>query len=127
MKYYSLLFLMFIILTGCGEKIIDVDSLTDLPGTWRWESSCGVFDTSYTCINASQTNYATIVFGKNGGYTEKHMDTIFLQTNYQLVLINDFLGSLQLEDPQVSWPLTLIDSRLIIQRYGFDNNYVKIR
>lgn len=127
MKYYSLLFLMFIILTGCGEKIIDVYSLTDLPGTWRWESSCGMFDTSYTCINASKTDYATIEFSKRGVYTEKHMDTIFLQTNYQLVIIDDMLGSLVLEDPQESWPLTLIDSRLIIQRYGFDNNYVKIR
>lgn len=127
MKFYSLLIAGMIFLSACGEKIIDVYSLEELPGTWRWESTCGMFDTSYTCINASKTNYATIEFGKNGLYTEKRMDTIFHQTEYQLVIIDDMMGSLVLADPPENRPLTLINSRLIIQRNGFEDNFVKIK
>ncbi|MBN2632126.1 MAG: hypothetical protein JXR66_01120 [Bacteroidales bacterium] len=127
MKFYSLFIAGMIFLSACGEKIIDVYSLEELPGTWRWESTCGMFDTSYTCINASKTNYATIEFGKNGLYTEKRMDTIFHQTEYQLVIIDDMMGSLVLADPPENRPLTLINSRLIIQRNGFEDNFVKIK
>ncbi|HPI68849.1 MAG TPA: hypothetical protein PL003_06470, partial [Bacteroidales bacterium] len=105
MKIYIFIIAILFSLTGCGEKLIEVDSLEELPGTWRWEATCGVFDTSYTCINASKANYATIEFGKDGIYTEKRMDTVYLQTHYQLVIIDDMMGSLVLENPPVSRPL----------------------
>jgi hypothetical protein len=127
MKSYSLLFFLFILITGCGEKFIEVYSLDELPGTWRWESTCGMIDTSYTCINASKSNYATIEFGSGGVYTEKHMDTIFLQTNYSIIKSDNMFGTLVLENPYSSRPITLLNSRLIIQRDGFEENYTKIR
>ena len=126
MRSKSLILILFLFLTCCGEKIIEVSSVDQIPGTWRWEASCGG-DLDYTCINASKSDYATIEFRSNGVYIEKHMDTLFLQTNYHIIKSDDMFGTLVLETPSVSRPVTVINNELIIQRGVFEDRYTKIK
>lgn len=128
MRSKSLILILILFLTGCGEKIIDVSSVNDIPGTWRWLSTCGgVGDNDYTCVNASDANYAVIEFRSDGNYIEKHMDTVYLQTNYSIVKIDDLFGTLILGDPPVNRPVTVINNKLIIQRGAFEDTYEKIK
>jgi hypothetical protein len=124
--FFIVILMMFT--TSCGEKIIDVSSVDDIPGTWRWLSTCGSEgDNDYACVNASESNYATIEFRSNGVYIEKHMDTVYLQTNYTISIIDDMLGTLILEDPPVNRPVTVINNRLMIQRGTSEDYYEKIK
>ena len=125
MRYKNIVPVLFILLLGC-EKEIEVTSIDQIPGTWRWESTCGG-DVDYTCVNASKENYATIEFRSNGVYVEKHMDTIYLQTNYSILKSDDMFGTLVLENPPASRPLTIINNGLIIQRGSYEDNYTKIK
>jgi hypothetical protein len=124
MKFKGIILLL--LLAGCSEKLIEVSSVDQIPGTWRWESSCGGTD-EYVCEYASKSNYATIEFGKNGTYVEKHMDTIFLQTTYTINKASDMFGSLVLNNPAESRPVTIINNSLIIQRGSFEDSYTKIK
>jgi len=127
-KSFILLLVLIPLLTGCGEKIIEVSSVDDIPGTWRWLSTCGGDgDNDYSCINASDANYALIEFRSDGKYIEKHMDTVYLQTNYSIFKIDDLFGTLILEDPPVNLPVTVINNKLIIQRGAFEDTYEKIK
>jgi hypothetical protein len=125
MRYKNIVPVLFILLLGC-EKEIEVNSIDQIPGTWRWESTCGG-DVDFTCVNASKENYATIEFRSNGVYVEKHMDTVYLQTNYSIIKSDDMLGSLVLENPSVSRPITIINNGLIIQRGSYEDSYTKIK
>jgi hypothetical protein len=125
MRYISFVPVLFIFFWGC-EKQIEVTSIDQVPGTWRWESTCGG-DVDYTCVNASKSNYATIEFRSNGVYLEKHMDTLFLQTKYSIIKSDDMFGTLILENPAVSRPLTILNNGLIIQRDNYEDNYTKIK
>ncbi len=126
MRYKSLLPVLFILLWGCGEKFIEVTSIDQVPGTWRWESTCGG-DVDYTCVTASESNYATIEFRSDGIYVEKHMDTVYLQTNYSITKSDDMFGTLILENPAESRPLTILNNALIIQRGLYEDSYTKIK
>jgi hypothetical protein len=126
MRSKGLIFTLFIFLYGCNEKFIEVTSIDQIPGTWRWESSCGG-ETDYICVNASKSDYATIEFRSDGVYIEKHMDTVFLQTNYSITKSDDMFGSLILENPSENRPLTILNNELIIQRGSFEDNYTKIK
>jgi hypothetical protein len=126
MRYKSLLPVLFILLWGCGEKFIEVTSIDQVPGTWRWESTCGG-DVDYTCVIASESNYATIEFRSDGIYVEKHMDTVYLQTNYSITKSDDMFGTLILENPAESRPLTILNNALIIQRGLYEDSYTKIK
>ena len=126
MRYKCFVPVFFIFLWGCGEKFIEVTSIDQIPGTWRWESTCGG-DVDYTCVNASKSNYATIEFRSDGVYVEKHMDTLFLQTNYSILKSDDMFGTLVLENPAVSRPLTILNNELIIQRGDYEDIYTKIK
>jgi len=128
MRSKSLILILFLFLIGCREKIIEVSSVDDIPGTWRWLSTCeGEGDNDYSCINASDANYAVIEFRSNGDYIEKHMDTVYLQTNYSILKIDDLFGTLILEDPPVNRPVTVINNKLIIQRGASEDTYEKIK
>ncbi|MCX6333750.1 MAG: hypothetical protein NT092_05530 [Bacteroidia bacterium] len=126
MKLKGLILTLLIFLPGCDEKIIEVTSVDQIPGTWRWESTCGG-DTAFICVNASKSNYATVEFKSNGAYIEKHMDTVYLQTNYILIKSDDMFGTLILENPNESRPVTVMNNELIIQRGSFEDNYTKIK
>ena len=123
-KVRSLVILL--LLYGCSEKLIEVTSVDQIPGTWRWESTCGG-DIDYTCVNGSKSNYATIEFRSDGVYLEKHMDTVFLQTNYSILKSDDMFGTLILENPSDSRPVTVLNNLLIIQRGTFEDSYSKIK
>jgi len=125
MRYKNFVPVFFIFLLGC-EKEIEVTSIDQIPGTWRWESTCGG-ETDYKCVNASKENYATIEFRSDGVYVEKHMDTVFLQTNYSIVKSDDMFGTLILENPSASRPITIINNGMIIQRGNYEDNYSKIK
>jgi len=125
MRYKIFIPTLFFFLLSC-EKEIEVTSIDQIPGTWRWESTCGG-DIDYTCVNGSKENYATIEFRSNGVYVEKHMDTVYLQTNYSIIKSDDMLGTLVLENPSVSRPITIINNGLIIQRGSYEDNYSKIK
>jgi len=125
MRYKSFLFIFLLFLISYDDIIV-VSSIDDIPGTWRWESTCGGSE-DYTCVNASKSNYATIEFGSNGVYIEKHMDTVFMQTNYNILKSDDMFGTLILEDPAETRPVTILNGELIIQRAGFEDNYTKIK
>lgn len=127
-KLFLPILVILLFTASCGEKIIDVSSVDDIPGTWRWLSTCGgEGDNDYSCINASELQYATIEFRSNGAYIEKHMDTVFLQTTYTISKIDDLFGTLILENPPVNRPVTVINNKLIIQRGTFEDSYEKIR
>jgi len=125
MRFKIFIATLFFFLLSC-EKEIEVTSIDQIPGTWRWESTCGG-DIDYICVNGSKENYATIEFRSNGVYVEKHMDTVYLQTNYSIIKSDDMLGTLVLENPSVSRPITIINNGLIIQRGSYEDNYSKIK
>lgn len=118
--------ILVIVIAGC-KKEIEVTSVRDIPGLWKWEYTCGEPGDDYECITGSKTNYATINFGNEGLYIEKHNDTVFLETNYSLVNYDDIFGTLILEDPPEHRPVTVMDNRLLITRGIFLDSYIKIR
>jgi hypothetical protein len=120
----SFLFLIIILISDCKKEII-VNSLNDIPGTWRWEYKCG--GPNDTCIYMSGTRYATIEFRSDGKYIEKRNDTIFLQTNYEIVDSDGTFGTLILETPAQSYPVTILNSMLMITRVDYWDSYRKIK
>jgi hypothetical protein len=117
-----LLFIAF--LSGCNKEIT-VTSIGQIPGTWRWESTCGGADD--TCIYRSDEHYATIEFRSDGKYVEYRNDTLYLQTNYILENSDDIFGSLILENPSVSYPIVIMDNKLYVTRGSYMDGYRKIK
>lgn len=118
-------FLFLLILFAACKKEIEVSSIDQIPGTWRWESTCG--GAEFDCTYGSKSNYATIDFTSDGIYIEKHNGVIFLQTNYTIIKSDDMLGTLVLEDPPDSRPITLLDNQLLITRGIYLDSYTKIK
>lgn len=121
-KYTILIFLVFLI--GC-KKEIEVTSIDQIPGLWRWESTCG--GVIYDCTYGSKADYATIEFKEDGTYIEKHNETVVLQTGYTLVNYDNIYGSLILDNPAVTRPISLINNELLIIRGDLTDIYTKIR
>jgi hypothetical protein len=113
-----------ILITGC-KKEIEVTSIDQITGTWRWESTCGGVE--YECITGSKTNYATIEFTRNGKYIEKHNGTLFLQTNYTITNTDNTYGTIILESPAESRPITIMNNALLITRGDYLDSYTKIK
>ena len=124
MRYKILQALFILFLFGC-EKDTEVTSVDQIPGLWRWESTCG--GEEYVCVIASKTNYATIEFRDDGVYTEKRMDTLYIQTHYEIQKIDDTMGTLVLENPSENRPVTILNNALIVQRGSFTDSYTKIK
>ena len=116
--------LILLVFTSC-KKDLSVTSIDQIPGTWRWEYSCGGANDS--CIYGSKANYATIEFRSDGKYIEKHNDTLYLQTNYTLFNTDYTFGSLVLESPAVSLPIAVLDNLLLITRGDYLDTYKKIK
>jgi hypothetical protein len=122
--------LLFILLSAqffifsCKKEII-VTSIGQIPGTWRWESTCG--GTNDTCYYRTENQYATVEFRSDGTYIEKRNDTLYLQTNYTIADYDETFGTLTLENPSVSYPLTIINNMLMVTRGSYWDGYRKIK
>lgn len=127
MKKYIPLFILCLILVNVlsCKKDINVSSLNQIPGTWRWESTCG--GVNDTCFYRTETQYATIEFRSQGVYVEKRNDTIYLQTKYTIMNYDDTFGTLTLENPSVSYPITILNNMLMITRDSYWDGYRKIK
>jgi hypothetical protein len=125
-KLIPLLILCSILLVfvSCKKDII-VTSIDQIPGTWRWESSCRAANDS--CIYGSKANYATIEFRSDGKFIEKHNDTLYLQTNYTIINIDYIFGTLLLNSPSASLPITIMNNLLLITRGDYLESYKKIK
>ena len=125
-KFVPILFLSIIlsVVFSCKKEII-VTSISQMPGTWRWESTCGgVVD---TCFYRTGSKFATIEFRSDGKYVEKRNDTLYLQTNYTIINSDDTFGTLILESPSVSYPITIMNNMLLITRGDYWDGYRKIK
>jgi hypothetical protein len=125
-KLVPVLFLSIIlfVLFSCKKEII-VTSISQMPGTWRWESTCGgVVD---TCFYRTKDIYATIEFRSDGKYVEKRNDTLYLQTNYTIINSDETFGTLILESPSVSYPITIMNNMLLVTRGNYWDGYRKIK
>jgi hypothetical protein len=124
---FTLLFLsiLLLLLFACKKEII-VTSIDQVPGTWQWESHCGGGDLD-TCIYRSDTEYATIEFKTDGKYLEKHNDTIFLQSTYHLINLDGTFGTLIIDSPYRSYPITIMDNMLLITKADYMDSYRKIK
>jgi hypothetical protein len=116
--------LILVFLLRCKKDLI-VSSIDQIPGTWRWEYTCGGVNDS--CIYGSKANYATIEFRSDGKYIEKRNDTLYLQANYTLINTDYTFGSLILDNPSVSLPITIMDNLLLISRGNYLDTYKKIK
>jgi hypothetical protein len=122
MRFFIILVLL-VTIAGCKKKD-PVASLDALPGNWRWESTCG--GTVFGCRYSSKSEYATIEFTSDGKFIEKHNDTVFLQLPYTLTKYDDMFGSLQL-GTQFSLPVSIINNRLLIDRFDLQEQYSRMK
>jgi hypothetical protein len=109
---------------SCKKDII-VTSIGQIPGTWRWESTCG--GDNDTCIYRTENKYAIIEFRSDGKYVEKRNDTLYLQTDYTIINSDDTFGTLSLDSPSVSYPITVMNNMLLITRGNYMDSYRKIK
>jgi hypothetical protein len=124
MKHITI-FLFAVIIFSCKEKIPQVTSIDQIPGKWRWESTCGGI--LYGCNYPSKTNFATIEFTAGGNYIEMHNDTVYLQTPYSIVKYDDVFGSLVFENLYISRAITVLNNRLMIDRGELQDTYSRIK
>ena len=118
------LIIIVIFIFGCSEKI-EVTSIDQIPGKWKWESTCGGFMSE--CIYSSKSNYATIEFTSDARYIEMHNDTIYQQSDYSIIKVDDTFGTLLLEKTTISRPITILNNRLLITRGELLDSYLKIK
>jgi hypothetical protein len=125
LKTKSTIAILIIILCSCSEKLTDVYSIDQIPGKWVWESSCGGIN--YTCEYSSKSLNASIEFTSDGKYIEIHNDVIFLQSDYTLEKYDDMYGTLILQNPFSSRPVTIMNNRLMITRGELMDTYYKVK
>jgi hypothetical protein len=102
-----------------------VTSIDQIPGKWNWESTCGgVID---TCSYSSKSNNASIEFTSDGKYIEKHNDIVYMQSDYSIIKYDDTLGTLLLDNSNISRPVAVINNRLLISRGDSLDTYIKIK
>jgi hypothetical protein len=122
----TLFVLLIFLLYGCSKKsIVEVTSIDQIPGKWKWESTCG--GVIYNCTFPTKTTSASIEFTSDGKYIEMHNNTIFLQTNYNIVKYDLTYGTLELQNSTISRPITIISNRLLITRGELADSYFKMR
>jgi hypothetical protein len=126
MKTFSIGLILVMFLTyGCTKKPISVTSIDQLPGKWKWESTCG--GVVYGCTFSSKSQYATLEFTSDFKYVETHNDTIYLKSNYTVTKYDETFGSLVLENPPLSLSIAVVDNKLLITRGEMIDSYFKIK
>lgn len=118
------LIIIMIFIFACSEKI-QVTSIDQIQGRWKWESTCGGF--IYECRYSSRSIYATIEFKSDARYVEMHNDTIYQQSDYSIIKVDDTFGTLLLEKTTISRPITVLNNRLLITRGELLDSYAKIK
>lgn len=123
---------LLIVLTAClhacskqNEEYLYVNSIDQLNGEWRWESTCGGFVGG--CGYPSNSNYAVIIFCSNGKFIEKHNDTVYLQADFVLRRINDVTGTIRFNSEKYENSVSIVNNRLEIGRGELLDTYKKIR
>ena len=125
MKTYVILFFV-VCMISCSQKdndLIKVSNIDQLKGIWKWESTCG--GVSGECANSSNSHYAVIEFLANGRFVEKHNDTIYQQTNYTVIKIDDVSGYLILDNSDYQRPISIINNHLLVIRGSLIDTYIK--
>jgi hypothetical protein len=126
MKKFTIgLILVLVLIYSCTKKPISVTSVDQLPGKWKWESTCGGVISG--CTFSSKSQYATIEFTSDLKYIETRNDTIYLKSNYSVSKYDDTFGTLVLENPPQSLPLTIVDNKLLITWGELIDSYYKIK
>ncbi len=114
MKPLVFILLLFSVLSCSKHKEVDivVTSMDQLQGEWQWVSTCGGIVQG--CIYPSSGHFETIVFSRDGNYVEKHNDTVFQQSGYTVVNINETSGTLILDKEEYQSPLSIVNNSLEI-------------
>jgi hypothetical protein len=126
MKTYITLFFVVCIIS-CSQKdndLIKISNIDQLKGIWKWESTCGGF--TGECANSSNSHYATIEFLSSGRFVEKHNNTIYQQTNYKVIKIDDVSGKLILDNSDYQRPISITNNHLQVIRGSLIDTYIKI-
>ena len=126
MKKFLLGLSIVIVLTnGCTKKPISVTSVDQLPGKWKWESTCG--GVIFGCNFSSKSHYATIEFTSDNKYIETHNDSLYLTSNYSVSKYDETFGTLILENPTLNLPIAIVDNKLLITRGELIDSYYKLK
>jgi hypothetical protein len=123
MRAVSVILVLFLF-WGCTKKPVNVTSIDQIKGRWKWESTCGGI--IYQCNFSSKTVYASIEFTNDLKFIETHNDTVYLKTNYSITKYDDTFGTIVLENPAISLPVAIIDNKLLITRGELTDSYYKI-
>ena len=118
------LIIIVISIIGCSEKM-QVTSVDQIPGKWKWESTCGGI--IYGCGYPSRSKNATVEFTSDAKYIELHNDTVYFQTDYTIVKFDDTFGTLLLENSAITRPITILNNILYITRGELLDSYIKIK
>lgn len=124
----SLVLLLLICIVSCSKKdndLANITSIDQLNGTWEWESTCGGI--TGECANTSNAHYAAIEFTTDGKYIERHNDTIYLQTDYNLIKTNNTSGKLILDNNRYQSSVSVVNNQLEIVRGDLIDTYSKTR
>lgn len=122
---YVALIVVLVLIFGCTKKPISVTSIDQLPGKWKWESTCG--GGILGCTFSSKSKYAAIEFTSDLKYIETHNDTIYLQSKYSVSKYDETFGTLVLENPPLSLSIAVVDNKLLITRGDLIESYYKIK
>jgi hypothetical protein len=125
MRIIALALISIVIFSCKKTDFADVKSIDQIPGKWKWESTCGGID--YKCTFSGKSARATIEFTVDGKYIEMHNDTIYLETNYIILKYDDTFGTLELKNSTISLPVTIVDNYLIITRGELADSYHKMK
>jgi hypothetical protein len=108
-----------------SHEDIQVISIDQLKGVWKWESTCGGFTGG--CGYSSDAHYATIEFSSDGKFIEKRNDTIYRQVNYMVIKSNDTSGNLVLDNDEYQIPVSIVNNRLVWNQGDMETSYIKVK
>jgi hypothetical protein len=137
MKIKTINLIIFLILAlACSKEknvIVQVQSLDEINGTWKWESTCGGF--TGACGYSSKSQYGEISFSKDGHLIQKFQDSIHMTANYTIVKDSETNGTLMLDniisgDIRVTHSecyISLANNMLYIDQGSFTESYSRIK
>jgi len=128
------LVVLFLLVFSCSKDRNDkpeVITLDKINGIWKWESTCGGI--TGTCGYSSDLHYSEIIFSNNGIFTEKWNDTVYLTSDYTIVKVDDYYGTLSLDNiicsqvlsEHIDYSIVIIDNKLVIERGDLFCTYSK--
>jgi hypothetical protein len=130
------LFIFLILTLACSkekEVILQVQSLDQIIGTWKWESTCGGI--TGACGYSSKSQYGEISFSKDGHLIQKFQDSIHMTANYTIVKDGETNGTLMLDNiisgdilvTHSECYISLTNNKLYIDKGSITESYSKIK